>query len=59
MISTLPATKLNFEEYLAYDDGTDNRYELEDGSLILMNPPIGLHAIILTFLTYTLLNEIT
>jgi len=23
--------KLSFEEYLAYDDGTDNRYELADG----------------------------
>lgn len=59
MISTLPTPKLSFDEYLAYDDGTDNRYELEDGELILMNPPIGLHAIILTFLSYTLLNEIT
>lgn len=23
-----------FEEYLAYDDGTDNRYELVDGALV-------------------------
>jgi Uma2 family endonuclease len=58
MISTVPATNLSFEEYLAYDDGTDNHYELEDGALILMNPSIGLHAIILTFLTHNLLNEI-
>jgi Uma2 family endonuclease len=59
MGTTLTTSKFSFEEYLAYDDGTDNRYELEDGELILMNPPIGLHAIILTFLTNILLNEIT
>ncbi len=28
----------NFEEYLAYDDGTDNRYELIDGELIELPP---------------------
>jgi Uma2 family endonuclease len=27
-----------FEEYLAYDDGTDTRYELEDGELVEMPP---------------------
>uniref|UniRef100_B8HM48 Putative restriction endonuclease domain-containing protein n=1 Tax=Cyanothece sp. (strain PCC 7425 / ATCC 29141) TaxID=395961 RepID=B8HM48_CYAP4 len=50
--------KLTFEQYLNYDDGTDNYYELEDGELLLMNPPIGLHAIILTVLSNILLNEI-
>lgn len=58
MTSTPTAPKLTFEAYLAYDDGTDNHYELEDGELILMNPPIGLHAIILTVLSNILLNEI-
>jgi Uma2 family endonuclease len=29
---------LTFEEYLAYDDGTDTRYELENGELIAMSP---------------------
>ncbi|OLP19176.1 hypothetical protein BST81_06655 [Leptolyngbya sp. 'hensonii'] len=58
MTSTLTTPKLTFEEYLSYNDGTDNHYELEDGALILMNPPIGLHAIILTFLSNILLNEI-
>lgn len=58
MRSTALTTKLTFEEYLVYDDGTDNHYELEDGKLILMNPSIGLHAIILTFLTNILFNEI-
>lgn len=33
-----PSTYLTFEEYLAYDDGTDTRYELEDGVLIEMPP---------------------
>lgn len=28
----------SFEEYLAFDDGTDNRYELVDGRLELINP---------------------
>jgi Uma2 family endonuclease len=57
MITTSPKTKLTFEEYLAYDDGTDNRYELEDGELILMSPPTGLHAIIIAFLSNALFNE--
>lgn len=29
---------LTLEEYLAYDDGTDNRYELVDGELVEMPP---------------------
>lgn len=34
-----PKTKfLTFEEYLAYDDGTDTRYELVDGELVEMPP---------------------
>lgn len=30
--------RLSFEEYLNYDDGTDNRYELVDGELVEMPP---------------------
>ena len=30
--------KLTFSEYLEYDDGTDNRYELVEGRLIKMPP---------------------
>ncbi|MBF2075852.1 MAG: Uma2 family endonuclease [Synechococcales cyanobacterium C42_A2020_086] len=52
------ATKLTFDEYLRYEDGTDSRYELEDGDLILMNPLIGLHALIIRFLSNTLEAEI-
>lgn len=51
MIQTTTKTKLTFEEYLTYDDGTDNRYELEDGELILMNPPTFRHAFIISFLS--------
>ncbi|MEM8831438.1 MAG: Uma2 family endonuclease [Cyanobacteria bacterium P01_G01_bin.19] len=35
---TAATTLLSLEEYLAYDDGTDNRYELLDGKLIKMPP---------------------
>lgn len=39
MTSTLaPKTLLTFEDYLAYDDGTDTRYELVDGELVAMPP---------------------
>lgn len=39
MTSTLPPQALlTFEDYLAYDDGTDTRYELVDGALIAMAP---------------------
>jgi Uma2 family endonuclease len=33
-----PVTHLTFEEYLAHDDGTDNRYELVNGVLVEMPP---------------------
>jgi Uma2 family endonuclease len=52
------ATKLTFEQYLAYDDGTGDRYELEDGTLILMTPPIGRHALMIRFLSNTFEAEI-
>ena len=58
MTATNLKTKLTFEEYLNYDDGTDNRYEFVDGELLLMNPPIGRHAIILSFLQNIFTNEI-
>lgn len=59
MIQTTTKTKFTFEEYLTYDDGTDNRYELEDGELILMNPPTFDHALIIRFLTNNFEAEIT
>ena len=44
--------QFTFEEYCAYEDGTDNRYELVQGYLRLMSPPAGLHIIICDFLVY-------
>ena len=35
---TTTRKKLTFEEYLDYDDGTDNRYELVDGELFVLPP---------------------
>ncbi|MCC5635837.1 Uma2 family endonuclease [Nostoc sp. CHAB 5844] len=35
---TTTVRKLTFKEYLAYDDGTDARYELVDGELVEMPP---------------------
>ena len=43
MVNTTTKEKISFEEYLSYDDGTDNRYELVDGELVLMNPPAKRH----------------
>ncbi|WP_026103105.1 Uma2 family endonuclease [Pseudanabaena sp. PCC 6802] len=51
--------KLTFEEYLQYNDGTDNRYELVDGELVLMPTASGMHALILVFLFKLLDREIT
>lgn len=41
---------LSFEEYLSYDDGTDNLYELFNGELIEVPPESGLNVEIATFL---------
>ncbi|WP_427158072.1 Uma2 family endonuclease [Aliinostoc sp. HNIBRCY26] len=35
---TTTVKKLNLDEYLAYDDGTDTKYELVDGELVKMPP---------------------
>ncbi len=50
MASTTAQQLLTFEEYLAYDDDTDNRYELVDGRLELMNPPTFRHILIAKFI---------
>ena len=42
--------KLTFEEYLSYDDGTDNRYELIDGELIALPPESGRNDFIALYL---------
>ncbi|WP_267923012.1 Uma2 family endonuclease [Nostoc mirabile] len=44
MSTTKPVEGLyTFKEYLTYDDGTDKRYELEDGILLEMPPASDLH----------------
>ena len=48
---------MTFEEYLAYDDGTANRYELVDGQLVQMNPPKVRHFLIADFLDSTFKSE--
>jgi Uma2 family endonuclease len=35
---------MTVDEFLAWDDGTDTRYELIDGQIAAMNPPLALHA---------------
>ncbi len=47
---TVTTQKFTFEEYLAYEDGTDTRYELVDGELIPMSVGTGIHALIIEFL---------
>ncbi|MFN6516526.1 MAG: Uma2 family endonuclease [Nostoc sp. CreGUA01] len=57
MVST-PITKLTFEEYLTYDDGSGFHYELVDGRLELINPPTIEHFLITKFLEQMLDAEI-
>ncbi|MBE9155485.1 Uma2 family endonuclease [Nodosilinea sp. LEGE 06152] len=47
-----------FEDYLAYDDGSENRYELVDGELVAMSPPVMEHFLIAKFLEQALDIEI-
>lgn len=42
--------RLTFEEYLTYDDRTNNRYELFDCDLVLINPLTIGHTLIIKFL---------
>ena len=55
---TQTTEKLTFESYLTYDDGTNNRYELERGQLSLMNPPTVRHLLIAKFIERLLDDEI-
>ena len=59
MSTTKPVERLyTFKEYLTYDDGTDKRYELEDGVLLEMPPASDLHEAIITFLLIRFYLEI-
>ena len=48
--------KLTFEQYLEYDDGTDNCYELCNGELVPVPPESVLNSRIARFLLVQLLN---
>jgi Uma2 family endonuclease len=50
-------TLLTFEEYLAYDDGTDIRYELVDGELVEMPPESQENSNLARFLFVELLKH--
>lgn len=41
---------LTFEQYLTYDDGTENRYELVDGALVMVPLPTAEHGDTIDFL---------
>ena len=55
---TTTKSRLTLEEYRTYDDGTDSRYELDDGELIEMPPAIRLHRKIAKFLEKCFEREI-
>jgi hypothetical protein len=46
---TIATPKLTFEDYLAYDDGTDTQYELVDGTLTPTSLGTGKHGAIIRF----------
>jgi Uma2 family endonuclease len=50
MTATLIPQILTFEQYLAYEDDTDKRYELERGVLVEMGQARGQHGEIMHFL---------
>jgi len=58
MTLSATTTLLSFEDYVAYDDGTENRYELVDGALVAMTPPALEHFLIAKFLEQALDAEI-
>ena len=58
MTVPIVAKRLSFEEYLNYEDGTDNRYELVLGKLELMNPPTVRHFLIAKLLEQIFDREI-
>jgi hypothetical protein len=38
---TITTQRLSFDDYLAYEDGTDTRYELANGELMAIAQPKG------------------
>ncbi len=50
--------KMTFEEYLIYEDGTDRRYEFNDGELVEVSPATALHNVLMMFFAFHLQLEI-
>ena len=57
-IATPPTKHLTFEEFLDFDDGTENLYELIDGQVVLMSEASGEHEAIRSNLAFDLELEI-
>ena len=49
--------KLTFEDYLTYEDDTDNRYELIDGELVTLPPESEPNTAIVSYLFLMLVNS--
>lgn len=56
---TIATQKLTLEEYLVYDDGTDNKYELVDGELVAMPPESDRNNLIALYLLTELLKFVS
>ena len=48
------AQRITFEEYLSYEDGTDKRYEFNDGELVVMTPATVFHNDLMMFFVFFL-----
>ena len=46
------------EEFLAFDDGTDTSYQLFEGRIVAMNPPLRGHALLVGRLTRIIGNQL-
>ena len=52
------AKKMTFEEYLTYENGSDKRYEFNDGELVEMTPATVFHNDLMMFFAFFLQSEI-
>jgi Uma2 family endonuclease len=52
------AGRMTVADFLAFDDGTDTRYELVDGVPVAMNPPAGRHVFITSNVYDTLMAKL-
>jgi Uma2 family endonuclease len=57
-MATALSKRMSLAEFLVWDDGTDRRYELVDGSVFAMAPPAGAHAVIVVNLARQLGNRL-